>query len=1166
MFLFAPLAWVMLAQAAPPTLSGVVVDPAGTPIAGAEVWSAAWPWPEGPKPPEPAKADAEGRFSIPRPDGAKVDESSMSLALWAYAPGHRLGLLAFQADLPAPGEVVRVEVGPPARAVVRFEPPDPSTPVKGKVEVFSVHRPGASMPRSLIERLGAPIGVDGVATLDGFNPEDIQGLDARTEAFGTQTREYYQPVAGDRTIRLRPIGHLSGKVVIDDPSKLKGWKVAVWTTPDDEPGYTGSVGNYWKLTDDQGRFDFPTLATGDLVLTARAPAGAPYLDTRVNGKKVEAGAKLVIEVQPLRGVLVEGFVREAGTGAPMPGVWVSLFPKQHFVGGPTPKTDQKGHYSQAVWPGQLTMHASGGPTTHLLPPRTTGRTFEVPAGVERFELPTIEMTRGESIRGVVVDAQGKPVANAAVEVRYPGDDEGDSTRARAGTRSSRSGAFLIQGITPGAELKLSARKLGEATAQAVSTKARAEAPVTLRLGPSDAVALKGKVLGPAGQPLAGALVLLKSKAMGTGPPSWNEQRVTLEGVESVRTGADGVFETPRELASNHLYRAEVVAAGMARAQTEWVAPPSTRFADLTLRRARTLRSVAGRVVDRSGEPVAGAVVFQSGDGPRPTRSVTDAGGRFRVDGVLDGRAFLFATRDTFRFHAQPIGPGVGNVEIVLPRESEQPAPTRPPTFPMTRVEEKALARRLVALARPRIRTGPDDRGDRARLLALEAKLDPNRVIELIQNQVVSADKELANVALGLIEDEPREALELIESDRNDAVASANYLAVFDALARSRGDLRRDVLERAERRARKSAISDPHGRFDEPSEVLTQIADRWLGLGDRARATSAFREARTAVEAPSNRIISRSGPDPMVTVLASLDLPAALAILDRDAISKARNPGGFDQSLAEVAEHAASVDPAVAERLLKQIDQEHTRKQATRTVCYAMAHRDLARARRLAASLGDENLPPHLDAIAARAKVAADPREARALLDSAFRQFEQLSETPAGRTSRSEIAVSMAMCLPVAARIDPSLVPEYLARCLAARPSRTDDPDREGVPQASLLAMLLARYDREAAEVVFERVPEGLNAPDGLPCDPLQPNEILPIIKQAAAFDPRAALAIVDSLPEDPTGPAVDTRWGDDRRKLEARLALATALSRPLDRRWIQAVQPNVRNWPIEQLD
>ena len=433
--LLAPLAWAMLAQAPASTLSGVVVDPAGRPIAGAEVWLVDRPWWDGPKGlgSGSARADAEGRFSIAgvgRPRGGGPD---MPLGLWAYAPGHRLGLVAFPADLPGPDEVVRVEVGPPARAVFRFESPDPSKPIKGKVEVYSVHRRPGSLPRPLIERLGAPIGLDGIAVLDGLTPEDVQGFDARTELHGTQSRDDYQPVAGDRTIRLRAAGHLSGKVAGADPAKLKGWKIDASTHPDDDPNGSGLYGHYWADTDDQGRFDFPTLPAGELTIQAQPPKDARYLIVHVKGRRVEAGATLEVEVPARPGILVEGSVREAGTGAPMPGVWISLFPETDFVGGASERTDEAGHYSKVLSPGSLTIHASGGPPTHLLPPGTTGRKFDIPAGVGRFELPTIEMTRGDTVRGIVVDAKGNPVAGAAVEVRYPGDAEGDLTRSRAKT-------------------------------------------------------------------------------------------------------------------------------------------------------------------------------------------------------------------------------------------------------------------------------------------------------------------------------------------------------------------------------------------------------------------------------------------------------------------------------------------------------------------------------------------------------------------------------------------------------------------------------------------------------------------------------------------------------------------------------------------------------------
>ena len=42
--------------------------------------------------------------------------------------------------------------------------------------------------------------------------------------------------------------------------------------------------------------------------------------------------------------------------------------------------------------------------------------------------------------------------------------------------------------------------------------------------------------------------------------------------------------------------------------------------------------VRGWVFDRQGRPVAGAQVFQSGDGPERTKTETDAEGKFALEG------------------------------------------------------------------------------------------------------------------------------------------------------------------------------------------------------------------------------------------------------------------------------------------------------------------------------------------------------------------------------------------------------------------------------------------------------------------------------------------------------------------------------------------------------
>jgi hypothetical protein len=150
------------------------------------------------------------------------------------------------------------------------------------------------------------------------------------------------------------------------------------------------------------------------------------------------------------------------------------------------------------------------------------------------------------------------------------------------------------------------------------------------------------------------------------------------------------------------------------------------------------------------------------------------------------------------------------------------------------------------------------------------------------------------------------------------------------------------------------------------------------------------------------------------------------------------------------------------------------------------------------------------------------------------------------------AVAMARLLPLAVRVDPERAPEYLWRAIAARPPRASGvAPGSATPQVrqqylvlAELAALVARYDREAAETVFAPVAENAQAliDDRLGLG----NEAGAILQSAALFDPRAALAMLDALPEDPE-PRQESRPDrppifTPRTRQTARLAVARALA------------------------
>ena len=116
---------------------------------------------------------------------------------------------------------------------------------------------------------------------------------------------------------------------------------------------------------------------------------------------------------------------------------------------------------------------------------------------------------------------------------------------------------------------------------------------------------------------------------------------------------------------------------------------------LTLDGADDPGALNGRVADRQGHPVAGAVVFQSGDGPRRTQTTTDEQGRFRLDGVARRPAFVFAQKAGFRFHGQIVGEAADPITMTLMRAEEKPEAMRTRPSPTPHEEELALARRAI---------------------------------------------------------------------------------------------------------------------------------------------------------------------------------------------------------------------------------------------------------------------------------------------------------------------------------------------------------------------------------------------------------------------------------------------------------------------------------------
>ena len=850
-----------------------------------------------------------------------------------------------------------------------------------------------------------------------------------------------------------------------------------------------------------------------------------------DGTAAKAGDRLEVGLPLRKAVRVEGVVRERGSGAPIAGARVSVSTPSTPGRGYPIRADDRGRYAFYSLPGKASVDVTEMPPAYIPSPGLSLREVEIPAGVERHELPPIEPARGVAVRGVVVDEAGHPVEGAAISGNWGMTEAGASLSAVIGATSGRDGTFRLEGIHPGAAVtQLSARRRSLATAAHATAKAGQAEPVTLRVSEARTVALAGRVVDPAGRPVPDALVVVWHKTPhGDGSGSYGGP-VSFDEMPEIRTAADGTFRTPKELRRDIEYHAEVTASGMLPGRTGRIRIGETgeaRFSDLVLGRRRRQRALSGRVLNRRGAAVAGAEITSSGDGPGRARVETDAEGRFRLEGVAGESVLVFAQVEGFRPGGRVVAADVEEADLKLDRSGEAPMEAGPlPPPPTTRDEDKAVVTRLLAP----LRRGGDGRPPSpysSDILAAMARARPEEVIDLVQQQIVAVDDRLAaEIALGLYESDRDAALAAIESVRGNYTASRAAMDAFDARPDADPSWRRSLLELALKRAREEA--DPSRR----AWLLGWVADRLFLMGATDRATAVVREAEALVaDRPRGAFLHPR--DAVAAPLARIDPKAAL-----DLIGPARDGTSNDRSIysgafAAVAERVAATRPDEAERLFALVTEDGYRERSLPALCARMARVDLPRARCMAGSAKGPARQAAALGAAARALAKSDPEAARALLADAF---ARLAAPPEGRSNLSQ---QRAWLLPVAERIDPRVVPEFLWRTLRDRPSDPPEPSADGLAASATIAALIAPYDRKAAEVVFtpvaERWPALVAASDRGLDDRLQG-----AISAAAAYDPRVASALVESLPED--------KPGRDRPKDAARVAAARMIALPPSQR------------------
>ena len=610
-------ATLALAAAGPP-VSIEVRDAAGRPVAGVLLLGGEGQWPLG-------LTGGDGRFQVVPPvaEGKEVQALAAggrraTARLRAPGPSRPAALLTLPAAAPISGRVLDSHRREPLPGALVWS--DPS-------EAVRTDRAGGYRLAAVTAGPWRAVS----AAAPGYLPGE----------------ERVPPAGGEErgpTLALQPAVRLRGRV-LDAATRGPLAGVEVRATPAPEGPFSmrfrfdtnGAVAR----TGADGRFSLGTLAagvghelrlsrTGYAPKTAEAPpvepgGVAPALELALDRGHAAAGLVVDESQRPVAGATVTLEAAPATGGRRR-----FRMPDEPAPPRFSAASDARGHFEIAGIPAgryDLTAEAAG-----YAPRDVPG--LEVPTGEGEHALGTVILLPGAALEGRVVDPRGQPIGDAEVQVvaagrRTPFGAFFLREQEEPAARSAADGWFRVTDLVPGQAVDVQVFRRGYGAAEIPGVVPPAE-PLAVTLQP--AVRLAGRVVDPAGEPVAGARVNLSAERQRGGAMSMrmagnttsdDEGRFLFEEVEpgTLRVMASAEGRQPAELAGVQ-------------------AVPGRDIADLELVLAPGA-TVSGRVLDAEGRPAAGVMV-QPIDDDRPGSSrifrgtTADGEGWYVLDGLPTG--------------------------------------------------------------------------------------------------------------------------------------------------------------------------------------------------------------------------------------------------------------------------------------------------------------------------------------------------------------------------------------------------------------------------------------------------------------------------------------------------------------------------------------------------
>ncbi|MCB9878064.1 MAG: carboxypeptidase regulatory-like domain-containing protein [Planctomycetes bacterium] len=308
---------------------------------------------------------------------------------------------------------------------------------------------------------------------------------------------------------------------------------------------------------------------------------------------------------------------------------------------------------------------------YLSSDRHDQKDVEIVAGLNEIDF---EVKAGIEVVGRVLDPDGAPVARADVWMQTS-SVAWDGARVLGATGDD--GAFSLANVAPDCSLGAFAAGFGPSPLLDLEVVDQSAPPakVELRLV-REGGNLTGLVTDGQGAPIRGAQVAVGDQ---TKRPDWQHNRITeVWGVRTVVTDWSGRYTFAGVPAGSNVVTARAKGFGILRSEAT-IRSGATTTLDLGLAKCAV---VFGTVTDKDGAPEVGARVrvydrepgthFVAGgqiDFDLPfgnVEAIADESGRYRVEGVTPGTAWLFAQRRT--------NGGYGGDSVALRRDTLEIAP------------------------------------------------------------------------------------------------------------------------------------------------------------------------------------------------------------------------------------------------------------------------------------------------------------------------------------------------------------------------------------------------------------------------------------------------------------------------------------------------------------